>query len=94
MLDLTGKVAFVTGAGSVGEGWGNGKATAVLMARQGAKVFGVDINAEALAGTSARMEQEGHDRLGRSGLQHDRERRRRRPPSTTASPGSDASTFS
>jgi NAD(P)-dependent dehydrogenase (short-subunit alcohol dehydrogenase family) len=59
MLDLTGKVAFVTGAGSVGEGWGNGKATAVLMARQGAKVFGVDIDPTALAGTSAIINSEG-----------------------------------
>jgi hypothetical protein len=25
MFDLSGKVAFVTGAGSAGEGWGNGK---------------------------------------------------------------------
>jgi hypothetical protein len=32
----------------------------VLLARQGAKVFGTDYNAEALAGTSAVMEQEGH----------------------------------
>jgi NAD(P)-dependent dehydrogenase (short-subunit alcohol dehydrogenase family) len=60
MLNLTGKVAFVAGAGSVGEGWGNGRATAVLMARQGAKVFGVDISADALAGTTAVMKQEGH----------------------------------
>jgi NAD(P)-dependent dehydrogenase (short-subunit alcohol dehydrogenase family) len=60
MLDLTGKVAFVAGAGSVGEGWGNGRATAVLLARQGASVFGVDISAQALAGTTAIMEQEGH----------------------------------
>ena len=60
MLDLKGKVAFVAGAGSVAEGWGNGRATAVLLARQGAKVFGVDISAEALAGTTAIMEQEGH----------------------------------
>jgi NAD(P)-dependent dehydrogenase (short-subunit alcohol dehydrogenase family) len=60
MLDLTGKVAFVTGAGSIGEGWGNGKATAVLMARQGARVFGVDLNERALADTSAEMEREGH----------------------------------
>ena len=59
MHDLTGKVAVVTGAGSVGEGWGNGKATAVLMARQGAKVFGLDLNAEALAGTTAIIEREG-----------------------------------
>jgi len=60
MLDLTDKVALVTGAGSVAEGWGNGRATAVLLARQGAKVFGTDFNAEALTGTSAAMEQEGH----------------------------------
>jgi len=58
MLDLTGKVAFVAGAGSVAEGWGNGRATAVLLARQGAKVFGTDYDEEALAGTSRIMQQE------------------------------------
>jgi NAD(P)-dependent dehydrogenase (short-subunit alcohol dehydrogenase family) len=58
VLDLTGKVAFVAGAGSIGEGWGNGKATAVLFARQGAKVFGVDIADEALAATTAIMKKE------------------------------------
>ena len=61
MLDMSGKVAFVTGAGSVGDGFGNGKATAVLMARQGAKVFGVDIDTAALAGTSAVMTAEGRN---------------------------------
>lgn len=60
MLSLSGKVAFVAGSGSVAEGWGNGRATAALFARQGAKVFGTDYNAEALAGTTAVMEQEGH----------------------------------
>jgi NAD(P)-dependent dehydrogenase (short-subunit alcohol dehydrogenase family) len=59
MLDLTGKVAVVTGAGSIGPGWGNGKATAVLLARQGAKVFGIDVNAEAAAVTGALIEKEG-----------------------------------
>jgi NAD(P)-dependent dehydrogenase (short-subunit alcohol dehydrogenase family) len=58
MLDLTGKVALVTGAGSVGAGWGNGKATAVLMARQGASVFGVDLEPRALEQTGERMVQE------------------------------------
>jgi NAD(P)-dependent dehydrogenase (short-subunit alcohol dehydrogenase family) len=58
MLDLNGKVVFVAGAGSVAEGWGNGRATAVLMARQGAKVFGTDYSADALAGTTAAMEKE------------------------------------
>ncbi|RTZ41703.1 SDR family oxidoreductase [Candidimonas sp. SYP-B2681] len=60
MLDLRGKVAFVAGAGSVGEGWGNGRATATLLARQGAKVFGTDYSDEALAGTAKIMEEEGH----------------------------------
>jgi NAD(P)-dependent dehydrogenase (short-subunit alcohol dehydrogenase family) len=36
---LKGKVAIVTGASSAGAGWGNGKATAVLFAREGAKVL-------------------------------------------------------
>lgn len=59
MLDLAGKVAFVTGAGSSGPGWGNGKATAVLLARQGAKVFGLDINLEAACVTREIIEKEG-----------------------------------
>jgi NAD(P)-dependent dehydrogenase (short-subunit alcohol dehydrogenase family) len=39
---LTGKVAIVTGAGSRGPGIGNGKATAMLFAREGARVVLVD----------------------------------------------------
>ena len=38
MSRLAGKVAIVTGAGSSGEVLGNGKATAILFAREGAKV--------------------------------------------------------
>ena len=59
MLRLAGKVAVVTGAGSVGPGWGNGKATAVLLARQGAAVFAVDIAPEAVAETQRLIESEG-----------------------------------
>jgi len=44
---LEGKVAIVAGAGSIAEGWSNGKATAVLFAREGAKVFAVDQNMDA-----------------------------------------------
>ena len=40
---LEGKVAIVTGAGSSGDGIGNGKATAILFAREGAKVLLVDV---------------------------------------------------
>jgi NAD(P)-dependent dehydrogenase (short-subunit alcohol dehydrogenase family) len=59
MLRLDGKVAIVTGAGSVGPGWGNGKATAVLLARQGAAVLAVDINVEAVEETLAIIRSEG-----------------------------------
>lgn len=59
MLRLDGKVALVTGCGSKGPGWGNGQAIAVLLARQGAKVFGVDIDPEAGEATAARILQEG-----------------------------------
>jgi NAD(P)-dependent dehydrogenase (short-subunit alcohol dehydrogenase family) len=41
---LEGKTALVIGAGSVGPGWGNGKAAAVLFAREGANVLCVDLN--------------------------------------------------
>jgi NAD(P)-dependent dehydrogenase (short-subunit alcohol dehydrogenase family) len=39
---LKGKVALVTGAGSRGPGLGNGKAAAILFAREGARVLCVD----------------------------------------------------
>lgn len=51
MFRLDGKVALVTGAGSVGPGWGNGKATAVLLARAGALLFGIDVNEAAATET-------------------------------------------
>lgn len=44
---LQGKIALVVGAGSVGEGWGNGKAAAVAFAREGAKVACLDLKKEA-----------------------------------------------
>ena len=42
MKRFEGKVAIVTGAGCVGPGWGNGRATAVRFAEEGAKVIAVD----------------------------------------------------
>ncbi len=56
---LQDKVAIVTGCGSVGPGWGNGKAMAVLFAREGAKVVGLDIDAEAAASTQRIISDEG-----------------------------------
>ncbi|MBM3510066.1 MAG: SDR family oxidoreductase [Alphaproteobacteria bacterium] len=57
---LKGKVAIVTGAGSAGPGWGNGKATAVLYAREGARVFAVDVDARAVEETAAIIRGEGY----------------------------------
>jgi len=48
---LKDRVAIVTGAGSVGPGWGNGRAIAVRFAEEGARVFAVDIQEERLAET-------------------------------------------
>ncbi|MCZ6838339.1 MAG: SDR family oxidoreductase, partial [Alphaproteobacteria bacterium] len=60
MVDrLRDKVAIVSGAGTVGEGWGNGKATAVLFAREGAKVVCADINPAAAEETAAIISGEG-----------------------------------
>jgi len=56
---LEDKVALIVGAGSVGPGWGNGKACAVLFAREGAKVFAADINPDASEETGAIIEKEG-----------------------------------
>src|SRR5213079_2052881 len=51
---LDGKVAIVTGAGSVGPGWGNGRATTVRFVEEGAKVFAVDRDAKSLEETIAK----------------------------------------
>lgn len=59
MFSLEGKVAFVTGCGSQSPGWGNGKAIAVLFARRGAAVYGVDMNREAAEETRRIVEDEG-----------------------------------
>ena len=56
---LQDKVAIVTGAGSVGPGWGNGRATAVRFAEEGAKIFGVDRNLDATAETVERVKAVG-----------------------------------
>jgi NAD(P)-dependent dehydrogenase (short-subunit alcohol dehydrogenase family) len=57
---LQDKVAIVTGAGSSGPGWGNGKATAVLFAREGAHVVAVDLKREAVEETVGIIRGEGN----------------------------------
>jgi NAD(P)-dependent dehydrogenase (short-subunit alcohol dehydrogenase family) len=60
VLSLSGRVAFVSGVGSIGPGWGNGKATATLLARRGASVFGVDIVPDAAGETERIVIDEGN----------------------------------
>jgi len=56
---MKGKVVLVTGAGSSGEGWGNGKAAAVLYAREGARIFAVDRRIQAAQETQVIIRGEG-----------------------------------
>ncbi|MBI1778761.1 MAG: SDR family oxidoreductase [Proteobacteria bacterium] len=62
---LEGKVAMVVGAGSIGPGWGNGKAAAVLYAREGAKVLALDLNEAAAEETARLIEAEGGTAIAR-----------------------------
>ena len=56
---LENKVAIVTGAGCVGPGWGNGRATVVRFAEEGARVLAVDRDAATMTETLERVRQAG-----------------------------------
>jgi len=56
---LKDKVAIITGAGTSGEGVGNGKAAALLFAREGASIAAVDIDLKAAEKTAREIESEG-----------------------------------
>ena len=56
---LEGKVAIVVGAGTRGEGVGNGKAAAITFAREGAKVLCVDLDGAAAEATADAIRNEG-----------------------------------
>ena len=60
---LRGKVALVVGAGSIGPGWGNGKATAVTFAREGASVVCVDRSGDAARETARIIAGEGGEAI-------------------------------
>ena len=64
---LRGKVALVIGGGSIGEGWGNGKAAAFVYAREGARVVVVDLRLEAAQETMALIHQAGGEATALSG---------------------------
>ena len=56
---LHGRIAIVTGAGCIGPGWGNGRATAVRFAEEGARIFAIDRNLDSVAETVERVSAAG-----------------------------------
>ena len=60
---LENRVALVFGAGSSGSGWGNGKAAAVLYAREGARVVAADLDHKAAKETASIIASEGNEAL-------------------------------
>lgn len=59
-MRLAGKVAVIVGAGQgPGEGLGNGRATALLFARGGAKVLAVDLDLKSAQDTAALVKEDG-----------------------------------
>jgi NAD(P)-dependent dehydrogenase (short-subunit alcohol dehydrogenase family) len=56
---LQDRIAIVTGAGCVGPGWGNGRATAVRFAEEGAKIFAVDRDLDSIKETVERVKAAG-----------------------------------
>jgi NAD(P)-dependent dehydrogenase (short-subunit alcohol dehydrogenase family) len=58
-MGLSGKVALVTGGGSRADGIGNGRAAAIVLAREGVKVALLDTEVEPAEATKAMIEKEG-----------------------------------
>ena len=56
---LDGRIAIINGAGCVGPGWGNGRASAVRFAEEGAKIFAADINPTSMTETVEYVEAVG-----------------------------------
>jgi NAD(P)-dependent dehydrogenase (short-subunit alcohol dehydrogenase family) len=63
-LGLRGKVAIVTGGGAAGDGIGNGRAAAILLARAGAQVVVVDRKLELAEHTAEMIAAEGGEAKG------------------------------
>ncbi len=64
---LANKKVLLLGAGSVGDGIGNGRAMAILFAREGAEIVGVDLNRGAAEETARLVREEGRDMVVLSG---------------------------
>src|SRR5215470_7052820 len=59
MSRLQNRVAIVTGAGCIGPGWGNGRATAVRFSEEGATIFAVDRDLDSVGETVERVKKSG-----------------------------------
>jgi len=59
MQELQDKIALVVGAGCIANGMGNGRATAIMFAREGATVICSDINEKSAEETAALIREEG-----------------------------------
>jgi NAD(P)-dependent dehydrogenase (short-subunit alcohol dehydrogenase family) len=57
---LVGRVAIVSGAGAAGDGIGNGRASAILLAEAGSNVVCVDMKHDLAQRTAELVEQDGH----------------------------------
>ena len=67
MERLKGKSALVVGAGTAGEGWGNGKACAAQFAREGAKVACFDIDRGLAEEAAATIRADGGEAIAVAG---------------------------
>lgn len=59
---LKGRVAIVSGAGAAGDGIGNGRASAILLAEAGANVVCVDMKEDLAQKTADMIEKDGHSK--------------------------------
>lgn len=59
---LVGRVAIVSGAGAAGDGIGNGRASAILLAEAGANVVCVDLALDLAQRTAEMIEKDGHSK--------------------------------
>lgn len=59
---LSGCVAIVSGAGAAGDGIGNGRASAILLAEAGANVVCVDMKLDLAQRTAEMIDQDGHSK--------------------------------
>jgi NAD(P)-dependent dehydrogenase (short-subunit alcohol dehydrogenase family) len=60
--DFTSKVVLISGIGCIGEGWGNGTKLATLFARQGALIFGFNINLDTAERAASQIRAESPSR--------------------------------